>query len=455
MPKLVIAVGGTGQQVALTLSHLVYLKAVPEDFELRVVDADERGGVIHRLSGFEGFCDKDSKPQLYPHPLRWSGELLPPYAVGAMNQAQDRTFKALMEINPQSPVDDRAAFDALFTADDARLDVANGFYGRPLIGATSFAAQGGDMTNRLRAEVANAEQVFFTGSLIGGTGAGVLPAMIGQLSRSTEQRAKTFAALIVNHLSSNANAADQIRPEQMDDNFRHGIKYFYDHVKPRLKATALMGPPAQHTALTQARPYAEAQRSIFPLLACRAIFEMASNTTEPWNGAVLAWGHDADKEQSLVNETWDRGVSLAERLRRADSTLAVLRELLDAKNRLGSELGFWGFDSALPKALRSIRGYGRAAELSTSRFVDLLFADLDRRRQALEASLTAVRQVFKDAGAQRDDAVRSGHVLHRLKRIWSDPPPSAPEGKFSPEERVATLGQRLFDSLLDSDAPRI
>lgn len=451
--NLIIAVGGTGQQVAMTLANLVYLKAVPQEFRVKVIDADDSsGGLTSRLKTFHGLVDVERPLPLYPHPLRWNGKVGSPYSTKALAQADAKNFRALMKVGTNSPQADQAVFDSLFADSAASLDVSRGFYARPTVGASAFAAQGAETIKELKADAGNAAKLFFVGSLIGGTGAGVLPSMIEQLV-DEKRAADSFGVFLLNWLKGQeAAGADAVGPAKIDSNFRHGSAYFYSHIKERLKASALLGPPPAPSPTTGAVSFDEAHKSPYPMLAARALYTIATDTTSVWNHSILAWGHETDDD--LLNAAWDRGKTLAELIRNADVALELLRLFHDESSRLISEFGFFGFNRAIPASLRICRPLSRRFGLTTADVVNRLRADLDRRRATLDSTVSAIRSVFPQAGKDNAQRTSRGPILRRLARVWTDRS-SLGESASDIESEVATLGQRLFDQLMLADLSRV
>ncbi len=451
MTKLIIAVGGTGQKVAMAMANLVYLRAIPPEYNLQVIDGDDSNdGRTKALKTFHGYLNGQGPSSADAHPLRWDGRLMAPYSVKALNQADKKSFRALLQVGQQSPTLDRAVFDALFADAAANLDVTKGFFAKPAVGATAFAAQGSDTMEALEAAAQRAEALVLVGSLIGGTGAGVLPSIVEQLI-DDKRLATSYGVFLLNWLTGEDGSGDHAVPTaRMDSNFQHGSEYFYSRLKDRLKATALIGPPPSPTPLTRPSTYDQADASLFPWLAAAAVHMMTSDSTSPWKKSVLAWGQDGDGD--LLDARLHEGVSLRRRIARADAVLGLLKELSGHRDRLKSEFGFFGFDMCIPHSLIVCRKLAAKGHVTVGTIVERVMQDLDNRRAALEEAVNSVRRVFPDAGKDEAERPRRGAILQRLRGVWRSPNGIGNDAA-SLDVEIGSLGSKLFDALMSEPHP--
>ncbi len=416
-----IGIGGTGQHVAMLLARLVHLGAVDaKGLQVTIIDADDGGDLANALRTFSGHAPP------VDHPLRGVNAFLKPYSMAAMSGsgASKTTFRALM-LDDHASDDDRQLFDALFALDQQKESVAKGFYAKPSIGATAFAAHNADAEGilaNLRARCAGAGHVFITGSFIGGTGAGVIPSVIGALGDPE----KWYGAFLLNWLDAgHATGPNTVTSAVMAANMRHGLEYFYSPaVRKRLKAATLLGPPPTgETPLTSASSREEGEtRSYYHLLACRAYYKMTRDAVAKWKSTVLAAGHDRQEEHWLLDRTWAGDISLRDRLRVAARTAEWVRAFCEpAASRAdewAGELGSWGFPSArVPRGLHDLDKWRkRGRDESVELFATRLFENLLQRAAALQDCVEYFVELFGPLGEHVRTRGVSGEA--GLKEAW-------------------------------------
>lgn len=465
---LVIAVGGSGQHVALELSRLVYLGAMPK-MELVVVDSDTDSKLAHQLQTMEGHVDSSRGLE---HPLQGgSASFRSPYnqADAKKDAKGELSFQHLM-VRDQLDDDIGEAFTALFSPEDAARDVQRGFYAMPVLGGTTFGAQGKDVIDKLREGASAANRaVYVVGSFVGGTGAGVIPAIVEQLASS----GTWHGSFLLDWLQAAGGGSSSISQENMVTNSRHALQYFYDHLRPNLRATALVGPAmAEGGALLAAAapdPSQGETTAIFPLLACFALVPYFDRSKK-FNSSVFVYGHEPTKARGLLEEQWrlpDRQ-TLQTRLwtaRRAALALDYYTGTTDEakKNRanMASAFGVMASKDQIPAGLAKwINNFCDQAGLVTSRLgiktrrqedlVRMLLVELEHRAKTLNNLVIHFDKVFAPAGGigqdvKADEVRRDPHSA--IWNAWSSGEITPPNKGQGPESHVL-YAQYLADELV-------
>ncbi len=75
MSDLLIAVGGTGQHVALATSRLIRLRALPP-MQAMIIDADSQGQLSQEMRTFGRTLKVDGVAEPMPHPMIGGDEIM-------------------------------------------------------------------------------------------------------------------------------------------------------------------------------------------------------------------------------------------------------------------------------------------------------------------------------------------------------------------------------------------
>ena len=450
MARQFIGVGGTGQHVALVMSRLMFLGAIPPgEAECTIIDGDEVHPLAKKLKTFDDYAP--SADPAFTHPLGRVDAFLKPFATRAMagGDANDTSFRALM-LGTDAGGDDGAVFDALFDDEQKDQSVAQGFYAQPSLGATAFAAQHALEDNvlaTLRARCEGAEKVFVTGSFIGGTGAGVIPALVASLGDSQ----RWFGAFLLRWMDAGQAAGDGVvTTAAMDTNMRHGLDYFYSTVRPHLCAAALLGPPpTAQTALISAAPQKSGETpSYYHLVAARAYFKTMSDSQATWNNAVLTFAHDEENPTWLLDQDWAGRRTLRTRLQCASRAADWLQDFCepvpDKAQALASEFGLFGLPEGIPPGLSGLKAWWKRGRMGKEEFVRALFENLEHRKIALRSASRYFADMFPAVGEHA--ATRGVDAQAGLEAAWSARI-APPEGVNEPAELVARLGRELHAQL--------
>jgi hypothetical protein len=469
--RLLVAVGGSGQHVALTVARLLYLRAL-KDVQCCVVDSDRTSPLSKALITFNDLV----KPELgFHHPLPGAENFLVPFQT--QNAQADRgatglPFRSLFALERGSK--EEALFDALFPRDDAGFNVQEGFYARPILGASTFGGFGeldGGVAKTIQARANNAQQAFVAGSFIGGTGAGVIPSLVQQVTHgSTTQWFGAFHLLWLQ--PPDVGSQGRTSRAEMDANMRHGLEYYYRAIAPKLASSVIIGPPKVPAPLAHECPPVDGEiHSLFHVVAARAMFHFSSSATVANQHAVHCYNHDDHSPKALLTAEWAGGVSLLDRLliaRRAADALDyyLAADAQGAVSALKKAFGMFGGDGGnVPSGLkadilafadRAGRGRTTFGAGGIPEFVDDLMADLAHRQRALKECVSAFEKVFGSlSGDSRFDVGDSGTKgpLDTLKRLWRNPTPVPTFSDKTPaSEYHHRLAAALESSLLDTQS---
>ena len=237
MPSVIVAVGGTGQHIALAAARLRLLGALPEGLSLLTIDGDTSGTLTTSLTTFDETVEKGRKPD---HPLlQGDQDPFPPFD---RQRHQNPRFADLL-IGPQAKVTEREIFECLFDEESANVPVNEGMFGQPMVGATVFALEKNQQLKDVFTAIEEAQQVFVVGSFIGGTGAGILHQLVKTIQNRQPQK-DIYGIFFLPWISMGASKGDVTRT--IDDsilvrNMQYGLHYFYEETRERLKASLLIG----------------------------------------------------------------------------------------------------------------------------------------------------------------------------------------------------------------------
>lgn len=455
MPSLLVSVGGTGQHVALAVARLMYLRALPADITCCVLDADQTSALARAT---RSFLDHVSHERGTKHPLGQHAQaFLVPFDAGAAAEGggeEGTRFRSLMLGAAAGNHTDREVFDALYPAEEADQDVLKGFYAKPTLGASAFAARQDEVIEEVRALAAHADLALVCGSFIGGTGAGVIPSLVQAIGNPSSW----FGAFHLNWLNPPAGGEARVTIQDMDGNMRHGLEYYYQHVRPRLKASLLMGPPPDAGPRLAAQVPTDSETPAFyHVLVARALHYFRQDAVANYSGSVVAYTHDTAHLGGLLTEAWDGGVPLQVRVWTAQRAITLLgyfdpAERPENVKGLKKSFGIFGTTAGIPKGLhKSIKTFCKLAKQDREPFIDDLLADLKHRRETLQRCVRYLGDVFGGLGVDPVAEAVESEPLDHLKRLWHSPvaPPGGADvaGHF--------LADRLFGRLLDDfDAAR-
>jgi hypothetical protein len=336
--RYLIAVGGTGQHIALAASRLVRANALIGDIQLIALDPDNETPLPQLL--------KAPTPSMSGanHPLK-NGTVRAPFDIEKLGK---KTFEELF-VDPDHP-EEQELFQALFDADEGNIPVHKGMYGTPCVGATVFGdGANSDALQNLLKPLSTASQVFVCGSVVGGTGAGLMHKLVREIQRY--YAGELFGIFMLPWFDiEGGGGASAINMAVINRNASHGTKYFYEHTLPMLTASLLVGSSGMRaTPVLQRIRVGEGDMTEKPsylhLVAARALLDLPKAHTA--NREVKAYGmvHSLTREGWLLDEIWETGLSLRQLLRGLRVQENLLRFITEKKNREKIlsyyEGGFW------------------------------------------------------------------------------------------------------------------
>lgn len=294
MADLLIAIGGTGQHTALAVSRLVFLGVLPK-MSLAVIDAEDSKELSINLKTFGQTADGNYGL----HPLAKGDKIYPPFDRGVMS---DPKFQDLFVQNA-TPLE-RELFELAVDPVSAALSVKEGMFGRPSVGATIFAQNRQTQLGAVFESAQDAEMIFVTGSIVGGTGAGILH----QLIKALPEEKRIYAIIFLKWLSAALGGSKQtISDGTMERNMRYGLDYFFKDTRTHLKAALLIGrpdkyPPELASIIVRSGELGE-KSHYFHLAAAYGILKLPKiSVTEQLNGSVYAIAYES--REQMYDEVW-------------------------------------------------------------------------------------------------------------------------------------------------------
>jgi hypothetical protein len=336
--RYLITVGGTGQHIALAAARLVRAQALVGDIQLLALDPDNETPLPRLL--------RAPTPSMSGanHPLK-NGTVRAPFDIEKLGK---KSFEELF-LDPDHPAE-QELFQALFDEDEGGIPVHKGMYGTPCVGATVFGeGANNEALQNLLKPLATATQVFVCGSVVGGTGAGLMHKLVREIQRY--YAGEMFGIFMLPWFDlEGGGGAGAINMAVINRNASHGTKYFYEHTLPLLTASLLIGSPgARTTPVLQRVKVGEGDMAEKPsylhLVAARALVDLPKAHTA--NRDVKAYGmiHSLKREDWLLDETWEGPRTLRQLLRALRVQENLLRFVIEKKNREKIlsyyEGGFW------------------------------------------------------------------------------------------------------------------
>lgn len=178
--NLIVAVGGTGQMVAHYYTHLYLLNAVREPFRLVVIDTDEVIGSLQRFADFLTLVALGQEPGASRTAIA-SIETIRVQATMAAQVSRSLAARDAGDLPASHPS------RVWFSSDALAQTTGMGLYARPALATVlAFEEIIGKHADRLRID--DGSRVMIVGSLIGGTGAGLMTPLLSRLARQTQAK---------------------------------------------------------------------------------------------------------------------------------------------------------------------------------------------------------------------------------------------------------------------------
>jgi hypothetical protein len=249
----VIAIGGSG---ARCLEALVYLCAAglgPERLNLVVVDADSANGNVEQclrcaadyhiiretaLPATTNAAQVLTSDLAVLQPAPWN-----PLAIDNVVHRNLKEFLHLTAEGQEAPAESLAR--VLYAPEQLEAELADGFLGRPAIGAAVFAWKlhdagqaHSDPFAQLTPQASGDQQnrLFFFGSVFGGTGAAAMPTLPRLIRQrfGKERPVSCGGALLLPYFNFNDqnlhNRSLYAHPAEFPANTRAALNYYHDHL---------------------------------------------------------------------------------------------------------------------------------------------------------------------------------------------------------------------------------
>lgn len=445
---VILAIGGTGQHVALAASRLAFLGALPR-MRLLTIDADDSGQLSKKLKSFGGTVNPD-KPELAQHPLDDGERIFPPFDRGKLANPR---FEDLL-LDGSSKTWERETFSLLFDEAAAGISVNDGMFGQPSIGATIFGQNKDVQLKEVFTAIGNASYVIITGSFIGGTGAGIVHQLVHAI-HTKYQTVKMYGIFVLPWIS--IAAATGATTRTVDDyglkrNMQYGLHYFYKTTRPLLKASILLGAsdqPGSAFGRVQVGNDDDGELETPLMLVAAAALRRLPEITVKQDNPHAVYASSAEDPKSLYGETFgDRTLAwYYSRGRYVQKILDFVRTP-DFRKNLDASFGHLGFGG-------SGKNIGEGLYLAIE----------DYKKEKRGPNLDSIQQTWTQLAAQYDvsltwlervlGALPPGQVDNRLatlatgkavtdefQRSWKEPLPKVSQDR-SPSDVAREFYQRL------------
>jgi hypothetical protein len=300
MSDLLIAVGGTGQHVALAVSRLVFLGALPK-MEVAIIDADDNQELSVSLKTFGNTLQEGYTI----HPLENGEKIFPPFDKAIK---EDPEFHELFLSAHPEPLQ-KDIFEVCFDEQSAAIHVKDGMFGRPAVGATVFAHNKDTLLKAVFERVNLANNIFIAGSMVGGTGAGMLHQITKQIAAPGR---RVYGLIFLRWFSVPRTAQKQtINDGTLDRNMRYGLDYFFRDTRPLLKASLLIGLPDHPPSPKVGQISLEAgkndeKKHYFHLVTAHGVLKLQKIAViEATDGSGYAAIFDSDQPYQMYESDWN------------------------------------------------------------------------------------------------------------------------------------------------------
>ena len=238
----IVAVGGSGKQMATVVGWLANLGLVEQPLRILVADPDQT-----EVMGPLGKASLDV-PDASLRPV--------PAAIGAAGQHV--TLKSVFRDTRPQDVLGRECLSLLFDQDLCEAKIDEQFYANPAAAATAFSWCAGEKMDAALTKCLNSGDVVVVGSLFGGTGAGIFPRLLSRLSQLREPNSPhhiSYVALTqwfaLEPFGKTESEAEIPTPEKLASNWKMGAKFLLEdlaHSRDGADIGWIIGPVGQDAA---------------------------------------------------------------------------------------------------------------------------------------------------------------------------------------------------------------
>ena len=220
MAYSIIAVGGSGKQIATVVRWMARLGLVEAPQCVYISDPDEQEVLQQFRTSDEGGYDTTLRPV--------------PGAPG--NVDKKVTLQAVFHDADKADPLSQQLLPLLFKPGVRKVEIDKQFYANPSVAATAFSWCSPDFDNTLK-DALSAGDVVVVGSLFGGTGAGVLPRILSRLHSLREDSAGVHISFIAltqwfklpPQRKTKDDASSPTR-EKLESNWKMGAKFLLEEL---------------------------------------------------------------------------------------------------------------------------------------------------------------------------------------------------------------------------------
>jgi len=449
MARYVISVGGTGQHIALAISRLVMLGALKDDIRLIALDSDTETPLPQSLRGLATLCGGQ-------HPLQ-DGSITAPFDLKSMGK---KMFAATF-VDADHP-EEQELFETLFTEEEGSVPIYQGMYGKPCVGATVFGkgANSPMIEDKLKM-LTNADEVFVCGSLVGGTGAGLLHKLVQQILKYLREPRVVYGIFLLPWFDIRSEGGDKrITNTTLDRNASHGVKYFFDHTLDAMSTTVVIGYPGTAQTPMLRKPVVTdgdmgETPSYLHLAAAHALVDLPQAYTA--NKSLKAYGiaHDVSNEGWLLDETWEQGRTLRDRLRAARVVVNFLSHINRNRDKVLSTWTSVFEGGSAWEPLRDAINDNAPRKKDRARYANEVLVEFERTREQLDFCVRWMQEIMPGqlstandpllselAASSGDDADSAVH-WNKLRDIWRGntpkPGPNAPNNPVAVAQKLVRV----------------
>ena len=368
--NLIFAVGGTGQEILHHINTLFLSGAIKHSFAAYVVDTDRMNGGLSYLEVFyrqAGSVLQDLYHRGHPieSPPQIASISCGGFGTGTINeQLAGRTL-------PATPGYENT-LNAFFSRGDLAQQTREGLYARPALSSILVAETVLDRINEPL--VANAKRIFVIGSMIGGTGGGLMVPILAKLQRICQPATSLFCIAMGEYFNP-----DEGRLDNAVTRFKSNwlmTRTLLEHAVPRLRKYALIEGPKLP--------------SKSPLPIAEAPFPTEQN---PFWTAIVAYKHLAEdtisdqghtfSENAVSPEAMKSALSYAEALQGIDNSRSQLSVLQDRSpmRAIGCEpfpKSCWGNFTDFSSSILALHRKGRGQDAKPTSFLNDIQNQLNR-----------------------------------------------------------------------------
>lgn len=311
--NLIFAVGGTGQEILHHINTLFLSGAIKESFAAHVVDTDKMYGGLSYLEAFyrhSGSVLKDLYHRghpIQPPPqitlMRCGG-----FGTGTINeQLAGRALSTTLGYEN--------TLNAFFSRGDLSQQTQEGLFARPALSSVLVAETVLERINEPL--VANAKRIFVVGSMIGGTGGGLIVPILAKLQAICQPGTSLFCIAMGEYFNP-----DEGRLDNAVTRFKSNwlmTRTLLEHAVPKLRKYALIeGPKLQ-------------VKSVLP--TTEAPFPTEQN---PFWSAVVAYKHLAEDTTTDQGHTFSANAVSQEAMNSALSYADATQGIDNARTQLSA-----------------------------------------------------------------------------------------------------------------------